>query len=375
MKLEPIIDLGKQPISNAFLAKEEFKDEYFYDLVLGYDKETHAIGLVNNVPREKMFHENYAFLSSTSESMKQHFKETAEKLKKYVGDGVVIEIGSNDGIMLEAWKELGVHAIGVEPAANVRKLSRNQGHTVLPGFMDDDMADEISSFQDVSLVYGANVSCHVEDIESYFKNIRTLIGNKGVFVFEDPYFLDIVDKVAYDQIYDEHAWYFTIKFINAMFEPHGYHVFNCEHIDVHGGELRMYVGHKDTYTKQLIVTHWEAQEGSLSSKLLKFKKDIEESRTRLRLKLESLDGTICGFGATSKSTTILNYCDIGPDLLTFITDVTPTKIEKYSPGMHIPIIDESKLMGVDNALMLAWNHEEWIRENVPFNGEWIMPHS
>jgi len=377
MKLEPIIDLGKQPISNRFLDKldpnkNHFKDEYFYDLIVGYDQETHAIGLVNNVPREEMFNENYAFLSSTSESMKKHFKETANKLKRYA-TGTVVEIGSNDGIMLEAWKELEVEAIGIEPSSNVADMSRALGHNVVTEFMNDGVVAGILDNHDVTMVYAANVSCHIENIEDYFKNIRELIGEKGVFVFEDPYFLDIAEKVAYDQIYDEHAWYFTVKFINNMFGP-DYHVFDCEHLDVHGGELRMYVGHKDTYKKEPIVSYWEVQEGSLSSKLLKLREDIKHSADRLTERLLNLKGSVCGFGATSKSATILNYCKIGPELLPFITDVTPTKIGKYSPGMHIPILSQDQFKDIDYALMLAWNHEEWIRENITFKGEWIMPH-
>ena len=124
IKLKPVMDFGKMPIANAFLTKEQFQGEYFYNMVLGYDPKTKAIGLVNRVPPEKMFHENYAYFSSTSKGMQIHFKQTAEKLLPFAKKGIVVEVGSNDGIMLEAWKNLGVRAIGIEPSANVAAVSR-----------------------------------------------------------------------------------------------------------------------------------------------------------------------------------------------------------------------------------------------------------
>src|SRR3989344_3493328 len=143
INLQPVIDFGKMPIANAFLTPEQFPDEYFFDMIVGYDRETHAIGLVNKVPPKKMFHENYAFFSSTSKGMQRHFRETAEKLLPYAGSGLVVEMGSNDGIMLEAWKGLGVRALGVEPSGNVAEVSRAKGHEVISEFMSDKVAAEI----------------------------------------------------------------------------------------------------------------------------------------------------------------------------------------------------------------------------------------
>src|SRR3989344_7590143 len=137
IKLQPRINFGKMPIANAFLTLDKFKDEYFYDMVLGYDPKTKAIGLINKVPKEMMFHENYAFFSSTSKGMQAHFKATAEKLLPYARKGLVVEVGSNDGIMLEAWKDLGVQALGVEPSGNVAEVSKSRGHNVIVKFMND----------------------------------------------------------------------------------------------------------------------------------------------------------------------------------------------------------------------------------------------
>ena len=366
------------PIANAFLTLDKFKGEYFYDMVLGYDPKTKAIGLINKVPKEMMFHENYAFFSSTSKGMQAHFKETAKKLLPYAGKGIVVEVGSNDGIMLEAWKELGVRAIGVEPSKNVAETSRLKGHEVITEFMSDEVVDEVLSRGKVSLVYGANVSCHIENFVGYLKCVAKLIGKQGVFVFEDPYFLDIVEITSYDQIYDEHVWYFTVSFINNVLEPLGLHVFDCEHIGVHGGELRMYVGDKDTHQAKPSVAVYLAEEKDLDKKLELLDHNIKKSKVELlnilnRLKKEGKK--ICGFGAASKGVIIANYCGIGPDLIPFITDNTPIKQGKYYPGVHIPIVPQEQFKDVDYAVLFAWNHLKeidrsfvWFREN---GGRWI----
>jgi len=369
--LKPVIDFGKMPIANAFLTPEEFDTEYFYNMVVGYDDATHAIGLVHTVPPEKMFHDHYAFFSSTSKGMQNHFRETAEKLRPYAGEGIVVEMGSNDGIMLEAWKNMEVRAIGVEPSANVAQASKDRGHEVIVEFMSDKVVADILSRGKVSLVYGANVSCHIENFEGYIKNVTELIGKDGVFVFEDPYFLDIVEKTSYDQVYDEHLWYFTIKFINAVLAPYGHHVFDCEHIPVHGGELRMYVGHKDTHPATPAVAEWLAKEDDLPGKLELLRKNTENSKVKMHELLTSLKNEgkrIAGFGASSKGVIVCNYSNLGPDLIPFITDNTPAKQGKFYPGVHIPVVPQEEFKNVDVAVMFAWNHQPEI-EKLPIMQE------
>jgi len=386
IKLNPVIDFGKMPIANAFCTPDQFAEEFFYNLVLGFDPKTKAIGLVNPVPLKKMFHDHYAFYSSTSYGMQIHFAQTARKLLPIAKKGLVVELGSNDGIMLEAWKNLNIPAIGVEPSKNVAEVSKHKGHKVVVKYTNDKVVDQILALGKVTLVYSANTFCQFANITEYLGYVTRLIGKNGVFVFEDPYFLDIFEKTSYDQIYDEHVWYFTVSFMNNMLEPLGYHVFNCEHIEVHGGELRMYVGHKDTFPAKPIVSKWLAKESNLDRKIEALRINIMKSKIKLleilnRVKKERK--TICGFGATSKSTTIFNYCGIGPDLIPFVTDTTPIKIGKYYPGVHIPIVkqevfEEGKIDSkkkIDYAFLGAWNHfkeiskyQEWYTKS---GGHWI----
>ena len=367
IKLDPIIDFGKMPIANAFCTPDQFAQEFFYDLVLGFDPKTKAIGLVNSPPLEKLFHDHYAFYSSTSKGMQIHFAQTARKLLPIAKKGLVVELGSNDGIMLEAWKNLGIPAIGVEPSKNVADVSIAAGHDVITKFLSNKVVDEILDRGKVSLVYSANTFCQFANLSEYLGYVIRLIGKNGVFVFEDPYFLDIFKKTSYDQIYDEHVWYFTISFINNMLDPFGYHVFDCEHLEVHGGELRMFVGAKDSFQAKPNVKLWLSKEINLSKKIETLSKNIKKSKVALleilnRIKQEGK--TICGFGATSKATTIFNYCGIGPDLIPSVTDNTPIKIGKFYPGVHIPVVSQEAFEAgkndpkrrIDYVFLGAWNH-------------------
>ena len=386
IKLSPVIDFGRMPIANAFCTPDQFASEFFYDLVLGFDPKTKAIGLVNTIPLQKMFHDHYAFYSSTSEGMKLHFAQTARKLLPIAKKGLVVELGSNDGIMLEAWKQLGIPAIGVEPSKNVAEVSKSKGHDVIVKFTSDKVVDEILGCGKVTLVYSANTFCQFANISEYLGYVIKLIGRNGVFVFEDPYFLDIFEKTSYDQIYDEHVWYFTISFINNILDPFGYHVFDCEHLDVHGGELRMFVGAKNSFPIKPNVPLWLSKETNLSKKIETLGKNIKKSKVAL---LEILNWikkegkTICGFGATSKATTIFNYCDIGANLIPFVTDNTPIKIGKYYPGVHIPIVSQEVFEEgknnpknkIDFTFLGAWNHFKEINKYQSWynkaGGHWI----
>ncbi len=386
ISLVPRISLGKMPIANGFLLPADFENEFFYDLTVGHDPINGAIGLVNTLPLEMMFHENYAYFSSTSKGMQNHFGKTAEKLSQYVKDGVVVEIGSNDGIMLEAWKNLRIKSVGVEPSKNVANESKRRGHEVIGDFFNENTVEEILGKNKVDLVFSANTFCQFKDIERQFEMIFKLIGKEGVFVFEDPYFLDIVEKTSYDQFYDEHVWYFTVTFVNNILKPYGYHVFDCEHLDVHGGELRMYVSHIDTYAQKPEVKKWLQKEANLSHKIELLERNIKKSKIELLNILNQAKKDkrkVSGFGATSKATIVYNYCGIGPDLISFVTDNTPTKQGKYYPGVHIPVLPQEEFeLGktnpnkkVDHAFLGAWNHLEEINKYQPWfkesGGSWI----
>lgn len=379
MSYQPVINLGKQPKhANGFVTKDEFGTESFFEMVIGFNEANGAIRLMEPTAREVMFNDHYAFYSKTSKKMQEHFAQTASQLERFLLPGdVVVEIGSNDGIMQDAWKALGRTCIGVEPSANVAAIAKLSGHQVINGFMGSDVAEQILADNRVGLVYGANVSCHITDLDEYFSAVAKLIGDHGVFVFEDPYFLDVYEKCSYDQFYGEHTWMFTVKFIQAKLAQFGMELFDIEHLWSHGGSMRFYAqglgGKYKLFNPSIEIQ--KSLEGDVAAKLADLSARIERSREGLLNILELVRGrNVCGFGATSKGVVVTNYCGIGPDTIPFITDTTPTKIGKCYPGSHIPIVSqaETDYSKFDYIVNFAWNHFDEIRASrKDFKGKWI----
>ncbi|MFH1760101.1 MAG: methyltransferase domain-containing protein, partial [bacterium] len=214
-EIEPFISFGQMPIANGFLTKENFNKEYFFELAAGFCKKCSMVQLMEQPKREKMFNENYAFYSSTSRLMALHFEEFAGDVKdKYLSgkNPFVVEIGSNDGIMLQHFAKDKIQHLGVEPSANVGQAAREKGVNTITKFFDETLADEIAgNYGKADAILGANVMCHIPSLHSAAEGVKILLKNKGVLIFEDPYLGDILEKTSYDQIYDEHAFYFSVR--------------------------------------------------------------------------------------------------------------------------------------------------------------------
>jgi methylation protein EvaC len=225
--------------------------------------------------------------------------------------------------------------------------------------------DILKNHGPADVIYAANVMCHIKDIHSVLRGISILLKKDGVFIFEDPYLPDIIDKTSFDQIYDEHCYYFDLDSVSRMVEDHGLYLDAADHLPNHGGSMRYTVKHGTPLLHPV---------GS-DSDILGFASRIEETKKNLLnvLREAKKEGKrVVGYAATSKSTTLLNYCGIGPGLIDYIVDTTPGKQGKLSPGMHIPIKSMDHFKDVDYALLLAWNHFEEIKEKEKtFGGKWI----
>lgn len=387
--VEPFISFGKMPIANGFLSPEEFASEYFFELKVGFCEECKMVQLTEFVDREKMFHDHYAFYSSTSSRMALHFKNLADIVcQKYLRDTdpFVVEIGSNDGIMLQNFAKAGIRHLGVEPSANVAQVAIDKGITTITEFFDEVLAQNIIKRNGQSdAILAANVMCHIPYLHSVVAGIKVLLKPEGVFIFEDPYLGDIVEKTSYDQIYDEHAFYFSLASISYLFEQHGLEVIDVVPQDVHGGSMRYIIAHKGVKKISVAVIKQSKKEKELGLHLPgtfeRLRQNIESSRDQLMKLLTGLrkqGERIVGYAATSKSTTVTNYCGITPDLLEFISDTTPIKQGKYSPGAHIPVRKYQEFS--DNypeyALLFAWNHAEEImakeQKFIESGGKWIV---
>ncbi len=370
---EAFMSFGNMPIANGFLKSEDFGNEYVYELKVGFCPRCAMVQILEQPERERMFHENYAYFSSISTRMAAHFQNFANMImRQYLGEAnpFVVEIGSNDGIMLRHFADAGIRHLGVDPSANVAQAAREKGIETLCGFFDEKLAEDIKAeYGRADVILAANVMCHIPYLHSVAAGVATLLNTKGVLVFEDPYLGDIIEKTSYDQIYDEHAFYFSLASIEYLFSEHGMEVVDIMPQNVHGGSMRYVIARKGVRPVSPAVAAQNSKEKALGLKSRAtfdlFRKNVEHSRTELVNILESLrqqGKRVVGYGATSKSTTVTNYCGITQALVEFISDTTPTKQGKYSPGVHIPVRDYRKFYEnhPDVALLFAWNHAEEI---------------
>ncbi|MEU4711951.1 class I SAM-dependent methyltransferase [Nocardia salmonicida] len=383
------IDFGRQPLSDAFRKPDDVVSEFFFRLGVGMCGGCSMVQLVEEVPRERMFHEDYPYLSSGSALMSKHFEETARRLldTELTGpDPFIVEIGCNDGVMLKMMDGAGVRHLGVEPSGGVAELARASGTRVRTDFFEEKTATEIRAADGpADVIYAANTLCHIPYIESIFRGVDVLLSPSGVFVFEDPYLGDIVERTSFDQIYDEHFFFFTVRSVQAMARHFGFELVDVERLTVHGGEVRYTIARTGAREPSAQVAELLAAEHANDlaerSTLDRFAKAVERTRDDLSTLLHRLRAEgkrVAGYGATAKSATVLNYCGIGPDLVSFICDSTPAKQGRLTPGSHLPVRPPSAFAEPypDYAVLFAWNHAEEImakeRAFRDAGGKWIV---
>jgi methylation protein EvaC len=383
------MSFGKMPIANGFLNKEEFSTEYFFELQVAFCEKCKMVQLVKQPAREKMFNKNYAFFSGTSGAMAVHFREFADHvMNNYLSpdNPFVVEIGSNDGIMLQHFKERNIRHLGVEPSANVAQVAQKKGINTISEFFDEKLAHEIvQKYGPANAFLGANVMCHVPYLHSVIEGIKILLKDDGVVMFEDPYMGDVIENTSYDQFYDEHVFLFSILSISYLFGQHDMAVIDVEPQWTHGGSMRYVIARKGARpVSQNVHEHLEKEKAlGLDAPLVydRFKRNCEDSRDSLTTLLKEIKNEgkrVVGYAATSKSTTIINYCGIGPDLIDFISDTTPIKQGKFNPGAHIPVRPYEEFLAKypDYALLFAYNHAKEImakeQKFMASGGKWIV---
>ena len=387
--VEPFMSFGMMPISNCFLKPEEFSDEYLYELKPVFCENCATFQISEQPDPSRMFHENYAFFSRTSIRMVKHFRDCANWIQKEFlteKDPFVVEIGSNDGAMLENFACNKIRHLGVEPSSNVADEARKYGVNTMTAFFGLEIAEKIvKEYGHADVFVAANVMCHIPDLKGIAEGIDKLLKPRGVFVFEDPYLGDMIKKTAYDQIYDEHVFIFSSHSVRNIFGPYGFELIDLKPQHTHGGSMRFVFARKGEYpiskAVQECLAHEIKQGLHLPSTFQQFRNNCEKSRDQLIkiLKQEKKEGRrVVGYAATSKSTTVLNYCNVGADLIEFISDTTPIKQWKFSPGVHIPVrpYEDFKIKYPETALLLAWNHRSEILDKetdfMKTGGKWIV---
>jgi len=371
-KIKPFMSFGKMPIANGFLKKSQFKKEYFFNMEVGFSKEMSLFQLNNHPAPKQMFNKNYPFFTSSSKGMVNHFKSYANWVKKKYQKNLknLVEIGSNDGTFLKNFKNKGINLVGFEPSKNVCEISRKSGIKTINKFFNYKNVKNLKNLKNkVNIITAANAICHVPDLISLIKGVDFLLDKKGLFIFEEPYLGAMYEKNSYDQIYDEHIFMFSASSIKKIFNKYGFELMDAIPQKTHGGSMRYVVGRINSFkvsknVNKILRNEKNKNIDSISGCKI-FKKNCEISKKKLLTKLNFFKKRkykIAGYAATSKSTTILNYCNIGVNYIDYICDTTKEKIGKYSPGMHIPIVSMNyfKKNIPDKIFLFAWNHKKEI---------------
>ena len=384
--VNPFMTFGKMPIANGFLGQKDFAKEFFFEMKVGFDETLSLFQLLEHPKPEMMFNENYPFFTQSSKFMIKHFEDYAKWVKQRFFNNTkkIIEIGSNDGTFLQNFTKDNLEVYGFEPSKNVSDIAKTKGINSINDFFNSETITQIKNYKNnIDIIIAANVICHIPNIKELFKTIEQSLSKKGVFIFEEPYLGSMMKKVSYDQIYDEHVYIFSVSAINKISKNYGLRLIDVLEQSTHGGSMRYVIGRDGEHVinKSVDLKLTEEKKINLDNieSCKEFKKNCETSKKNLRSKILNIknDGKkICGYAATSKSTTILNYCDLGSDLIDYICDTTYEKIGKFSPGKHIPIKDINYFYEnpPDVAFLFAWNHKNEIfakEQSFSKKGEWI----
>ena len=385
-ELIPFLDLGMQPSANRFLTKKNLNDEeYKYSLRVGLCSNCTMIQTLERPRKEEMFNDDYAYFTSSNAPMVNHFQEYAERVKSNFlnKSSVVVEVGSNDGVFLRHFSDY--KHLGFEPSANVAEIAREKGvNCVCEFFNIENALRELESFGKADFVFIANVIGHVEELTIILQGVKACLSDKGQFVFEIYYLPEMLKRGTFDLIYDEHIFYYTLLNFNITLNRYGLELFDVEFIPVHGGSIRGYVSHLDAYEKSETLLKRIEEERSkgldtiaplnkFAVKVAKIKDDLSS----LVVGLKQQGHKIAGYGATAKSTTLLNYCDLTNNEIDYVVDSTPFKQGKYTPGSHIPILPEDEFTNnpPDYTILFAWNYQDAImKKQEGYSGKWIFIH-
>lgn len=386
--LEGFLDLGAQPPANAFLRKEDFPKEEYYPLRVGLCRSCAFVQLMDIVDPDTLFRD-YVYVSSTSSVFVKHFEEYAKFIDErfHVQNELVVDIGSNDGILLKPFKELGAVVLGIDPARSIAAKAASEGIETIPEFFTEKMAKEIAaSHGNAKAITANNAFAHIHDLDEIMLGVAALLAKDGVFVVEAPYLVDFLEQRLFDTIYHEHLSYIAITPLVRFFKKFGMEIIDIEKVSSHGGSVRIMVARQGAHKVSKQVAEYLKQEKNKKldefDTYKHFAEDVlENKRTLLDLlgKIKKEEKRIAGYGAPAKGNTLLNFMGIGTETLEYIVDDSPMKQGLFTPGMHISVVSAERLLSdrPDYLFILAWNFAESImgknKEFAKNGGKFIVP--
>jgi SAM-dependent methyltransferase len=389
--LTPVLDLGEQPLANALPADPAgFADEARYPLVLCLCERCGLVQLVDVIDPEVLFG-HYLYVTGISTTIAEHNRRYAAAVTDALGLGaqdLVVEVASNDGSLLACFQDLGVGVLGVEPARNIAALATERGIPTEAVFFNRQAGMRLrEEAGPVAAVIGNNVLAHVGDPVDFLAGAAALLRDDGRAIVEVPYLEEMLDRLEYDTIYHEHLCYFSVTALTTIAVRAGLRVVRVDRVPVHGGSIRVWFARADAVADHapevLDLVAAERRAGMADpARLRRFATDVAANRERLRTLLGELragGATVAAYGAPAKGNTLLNYCDIGTDLVAWTVDRSPLKQGRYTPGMHLAILPPEVLLErqPDYVLILAWNFaDEIIAQQAAYRqrgGRFILP--
>lgn len=389
-QLSKVIDLGLQPLANAFLKKDQLAaPETKYPLEIYFCLNCNHLQLIHVMDKEILFRD-YVYFSSNMPKVSAHWQKYAEDIiARFLRqpNDLVVELGSNDGILLKFFKEKGYRITGVDPAKNIATLANERGVETIAEFFNETVATQIATTKGkAKAILGNNVIAHIDDYETLGKGLSALLDKDGVFVFEAPYLVDMFENLTFDTIYHEHLSYLAVRPMNAWLKRFGLEIFAVQIVPSQGQSIRVFAGHLNQHPIDPDVSKLINRELALGldkkETYLALAKKIEVCKIKTMALLKNLKAqgkTIAGYGAPAKGNTLLNYFGIDTRLLGFCLDDAPPKQGLYTPGTHIPVVNKTyaKAHQPDYYFLLAWNYAAVIlekeKEFLAKDGAFILP--
>jgi hypothetical protein len=388
------IDLVNSPASNSFLTKEQLNEpEVFYPLKVYTCHNCFLVQVDEYKKSDAIFNNEYAYFSSYSHTWLQHARNYTEMMIDRFGfdsASQVIEVASNDGYLLQYFKEKNIPVMGIEPTANTAEVAIGKGIKTIIEFFGVELADRLANHWDVKadLLLGNNVLAHVPDIVDFVKGMKIILAADGVVTMEFPHLMQLVDNNQFDTIYHEHFSYLSFHTVKNIFESQGLELFDVDEIPTHGGSLRIYAKHKENskHPVSLNVNNLLKKEIDKGVTTLAYYDNFQEKALRVKLHLVSFlieqkkaGKKVAAYGAAAKGNTLLNYCGIKNDLIEYVVDANPHKQNKWLPASHIPVVNESYLKDScpDYVIILPWNLKAEITEQLSYirawGGKFVIP--
>lgn len=374
-RLHGILDLGEQPLANNLLTEADLdQPEPRFPLGIQVCQDCWLVQLTVLVPPVDLF-SSYLYFSSFSETMLRHAAAAADRFIEQLALGAesfVVEIASNDGYLLKNFAAKGIPCLGIEPAENIAEIARASGVETITEFFGKTCAEGLRVERgQADLILGNNVFAHVPDVNGFVSSLGHLLAPGGTACIEFPYGREMFDHTEFDTIYHEHVFYFTLTPLVPLLARHGLEIYDLERLSIHGGSLRLWIGHEGSHEATATVAELLADERESGICDLAYYETlagrVAELRADLLAAFHSIlgqGGTIAAYGASAKGSTLLNYCAPPTGSIQFIADRSDWKHGRFSPGLHLPIAPASELerRQPDYTLLLTWNFADEILE-------------